>query len=120
MRIAREEGVTTLWRGAIPTMGRAMVVNAAQLASYSQAKQAILQSGESCRSILAVSIRRRSVNTLSIFYKSHRDKKSRVALKFYFKVMAPGWLLYLYFLKYVFDMTSSYPKPSFSRVPLRS
>ena len=48
-RIAREEGVTTLWRGAIPTMGRAMVVNAAQLASYSQAKQAILQSGESPR-----------------------------------------------------------------------
>ena len=46
IRIAREEGVTTLWRGAIPTMGRAMVVNAAQLASYSQAKQAILQSGE--------------------------------------------------------------------------
>jgi len=44
-RIAREEGVTTLWRGCIPTMGRAMVVNAAQLASYSQAKQAILQTG---------------------------------------------------------------------------
>ncbi len=45
-RIAREEGVLTLWRGAIPTMGRAMVVNAAQLASYSQAKQAILQTGK--------------------------------------------------------------------------
>ena len=55
-RIAREEGVTTLWRGAIPTMGRAMVVNAAQLASYSQAKQAILQSGESS---LAVGVRTR-------------------------------------------------------------
>merc|ERR1711878_196372 len=41
-RIARDEGVVTLWRGAIPTMGRAMVVNAAQLASYSQAKQFIL------------------------------------------------------------------------------
>lgn len=38
-RIAREEGLFTLWRGTIPTMGRAMVVNAAQLASYSQAKQ---------------------------------------------------------------------------------
>lgn len=35
-RIVKEEGVATLWRGAIPTMGRAMVVNAAQLASYSQ------------------------------------------------------------------------------------
>nr|XP_045605871.1 mitochondrial 2-oxoglutarate/malate carrier protein-like isoform X1 [Procambarus clarkii] len=44
-RITREEGVLTLWRGAIPTMGRAMVVNAAQLASYSQAKQALIQSG---------------------------------------------------------------------------
>jgi len=36
-----------MWRGAIPTMGRAMVVNAAQLASYSQAKQLILQTGTS-------------------------------------------------------------------------
>ena len=44
-RIARTEGLLTLWRGALPTMGRAMVVNAAQLASYSQAKQLILQTG---------------------------------------------------------------------------
>ncbi|XP_053597835.1 mitochondrial 2-oxoglutarate/malate carrier protein [Microplitis demolitor] len=44
-RITREEGVLTLWRGAIPTMGRAMVVNAAQLASYSQAKEALLDTG---------------------------------------------------------------------------
>ncbi|XP_076358006.1 mitochondrial 2-oxoglutarate/malate carrier protein-like isoform X1 [Tachypleus tridentatus] len=42
IRITREEGVLTLWRGCIPTIGRAMVVNAAQLASYSQAKQFIL------------------------------------------------------------------------------
>lgn len=35
-RIVKEEGVTTLWRGAVATIGRAMVVNAAQLASYSQ------------------------------------------------------------------------------------
>lgn len=41
-RITSQEGVLTLWRGAIPTMGRAMVVNAAQLASYSQAKQFLL------------------------------------------------------------------------------
>jgi len=45
LRISREEGVTGLWRGAVPTMGRAVVVNAAQLASYSQAKQALLNSG---------------------------------------------------------------------------
>ncbi|XP_036323351.1 LOW QUALITY PROTEIN: mitochondrial 2-oxoglutarate/malate carrier protein [Rhagoletis pomonella] len=37
-RITREEGVTALWRGSIPTMGRAMVVNMTQLASYSQFK----------------------------------------------------------------------------------
>ena len=46
IRIFREEGLFTLWRGATPTMGRAMVVNAAQLASYSQAKQFILQTGK--------------------------------------------------------------------------
>lgn len=44
-RITKEEGVVTLWRGAIPTMGRAMVVNAAQLASYSQAKQGLVSTG---------------------------------------------------------------------------
>merc|ERR1712080_636182 len=44
-RIYKEEGVATLWRGATPTMARAMVVNAAQLASYSQAKQFIMGTG---------------------------------------------------------------------------
>ncbi|CAG2101769.1 unnamed protein product [Medioppia subpectinata] len=42
IRITREEGVLTLWRGCIPTIGRAIVVNAAQLASYSQAKQILV------------------------------------------------------------------------------
>ncbi|CAH8833700.1 unnamed protein product [Trichobilharzia szidati] len=45
IRITREEGLLTLWRGAIPTMGRAAVVNGAQLATYSQAKQKILETG---------------------------------------------------------------------------
>ncbi|CAI2738454.1 unnamed protein product, partial [Dicrocoelium dendriticum] len=45
IRIFREEGLTALWRGAVPTMGRAAVVNGAQLASYSQTKQQILDSG---------------------------------------------------------------------------
>ncbi|XP_017784992.1 PREDICTED: mitochondrial 2-oxoglutarate/malate carrier protein [Nicrophorus vespilloides] len=45
MRISKEEGVINLWRGAVPTMGRAMVVNAAQLASYTQAKEYLLSSG---------------------------------------------------------------------------
>ncbi|KAL8574781.1 hypothetical protein ACOMHN_035324 [Nucella lapillus] len=44
-RIVKEEGVVTLWRGCIPTVGRAMVVNAAQLASYSQAKQMLINTG---------------------------------------------------------------------------
>jgi len=44
-RIAREEGVLALWRGSTPTIARAMVVNAAQLATYSQAKQTILATG---------------------------------------------------------------------------
>uniref|UniRef100_G3N830 Mitochondrial 2-oxoglutarate/malate carrier protein n=1 Tax=Gasterosteus aculeatus aculeatus TaxID=481459 RepID=G3N830_GASAC len=42
-RITREEGVTII--GCVPTMARAVVVNAAQLASYSQTKQALLDSG---------------------------------------------------------------------------
>jgi len=38
-RIVREEGVLTLWSGATPTIARAIVVNAAQLGTYSQAKE---------------------------------------------------------------------------------
>ncbi|XP_026748328.2 mitochondrial 2-oxoglutarate/malate carrier protein-like [Galleria mellonella] len=41
-RIVREEGVTALWRGAVPTVTRAMVVNAAQLGTYSQARELLL------------------------------------------------------------------------------
>ncbi|KAG6799781.1 mitochondrial 2-oxoglutarate/malate carrier protein [Apis mellifera caucasica] len=44
-RIAKEEGFLALWRGTVPTMGRAMVVNAAQLASYSQSKETLLNTG---------------------------------------------------------------------------
>nr|CDJ94199.1 Mitochondrial substrate solute carrier domain containing protein [Haemonchus contortus] len=42
IRVIREEGFFTLFRGCTPTVVRAMVVNAAQLATYSQAKQMIL------------------------------------------------------------------------------
>ncbi|CAH1131770.1 unnamed protein product [Ceutorhynchus assimilis] len=45
IRMAREEGLPTWFKGAVPTMGRAMVVNAAQLATYSQAKQNLKETG---------------------------------------------------------------------------
>lgn len=45
MKISRQEGVSNLWRGAIPTMSRSMVVNGAQLASYSQTKEILLETG---------------------------------------------------------------------------
>lgn len=44
-RVSREEGVATLWRGTLPTVGRAMVINVAQLASYDQAKEMIISTG---------------------------------------------------------------------------
>jgi len=37
-RIAREEGIKTYWRGATPTVTRAVVVCVTQLTSYDQAK----------------------------------------------------------------------------------
>lgn len=44
-RIFNEEGLLALWRGTIPTMGRAIVVNAAQLSSYAQSKEMLLETG---------------------------------------------------------------------------
>lgn len=41
-RITAEEGVASLWRGCSPTVIRAMVVNAAQLATYSHTKFLLL------------------------------------------------------------------------------
>lgn len=46
IRVVREEGVLTLWRGCTPTVIRAMVVNAAQLATYSQAKQQLIAAAD--------------------------------------------------------------------------
>ncbi|XP_076634508.1 mitochondrial 2-oxoglutarate/malate carrier protein [Colletes latitarsis] len=37
-KIAKDEGITTLWRGSVATMGRAVVVNVSQLATYSEIK----------------------------------------------------------------------------------
>lgn len=44
-RIVREEGVRALWTGCTPTIGRSMLVNMCQLASYSQAKQHLMATG---------------------------------------------------------------------------
>lgn len=52
VRIVKEEGMVTLWRGCIPTMGRAAVVNAAQLSSYTQAKTLLVRSGHFQEGIL--------------------------------------------------------------------
>lgn len=41
--IAKEEGVLSLWRGCLPTVNRAMIVTASQLAVYDQAKLEIRQ-----------------------------------------------------------------------------
>ena len=43
VRITGEEGVGALWRGCGPTVVRAMVVNGAELGTYSQAKQFLLE-----------------------------------------------------------------------------
>ncbi len=40
-RVVREEGILTLWRGCGPTIGRAIVLNIAQLMSNDLAKDAL-------------------------------------------------------------------------------
>ncbi|CAJ1940237.1 unnamed protein product [Sphenostylis stenocarpa] len=44
-RMAKDEGVTSLWRGSSLTVNRAMIVTASQLASYDQFKEMILEKG---------------------------------------------------------------------------
>jgi len=39
IRIVKEEGVTTLWRGSLPTIVRAMAMNCGMLATYDEAKE---------------------------------------------------------------------------------
>jgi solute carrier family 25 oxoglutarate transporter 11 len=40
-RITKEEGVTNLWRGALPTMSRAISLNVAMLVSYDTVKESL-------------------------------------------------------------------------------
>ncbi|KAK1315291.1 Mitochondrial uncoupling protein 4 [Acorus calamus] len=44
-RMARQEGVLSLWRGSSLTVHRAMVVTASQLVTYDQAKEALVNGG---------------------------------------------------------------------------
>ncbi|KAJ1442154.1 Mitochondrial carrier protein [Sesbania bispinosa] len=44
-RMAKDEGVTSLWRGSSLTVYRAMLVTASQLASYDEFKEMILEKG---------------------------------------------------------------------------
>lgn len=44
-RMAKQEGVTSLWRGSSMTVNRAMLVTASQLASYDQFKEMIISNG---------------------------------------------------------------------------
>ncbi|XP_068082625.1 mitochondrial 2-oxoglutarate/malate carrier protein-like [Anabrus simplex] len=43
IRIVREEGVLAMWTGVLPTIGRAMVVNAVQLSTYSTVKEQLIK-----------------------------------------------------------------------------
>ena len=45
LRVTREEGVSTLWRGVMPTVTRGMVVSCVQLGSYDQAKESLTSVG---------------------------------------------------------------------------
>jgi solute carrier family 25 uncoupling protein 27 len=44
-KIVRAEGVAGLWRGVLPNVQRAFLVNMGELACYDQAKRAIVECG---------------------------------------------------------------------------
>jgi len=50
-RITKEEGVLTMWRGCSPTIVRAVILNAAQLAGYSKSKELLFSTGYFSESI---------------------------------------------------------------------
>jgi solute carrier family 25 oxoglutarate transporter 11 len=40
--ITKNEGITALWKGAVPTMSRAISLNMAMMVSYEEAKERIV------------------------------------------------------------------------------
>ncbi|KAK2582290.1 hypothetical protein KPH14_004632 [Odynerus spinipes] len=56
MTISKNEGVKTLWRGVVPTMGRAAIVNGAQLGTYSRTKYALIDTDNALTQFLAANV----------------------------------------------------------------
>ncbi|KOB64128.1 putative Mitochondrial 2-oxoglutarate/malate carrier protein, partial [Operophtera brumata] len=67
MRIVREEGVLKLWRGATPTVCRAMVVNAAQLSTYSQVCHIIQNAAKGTSQVAVVTSLLKTEGVLSLW-----------------------------------------------------
>lgn len=67
-RIAKEEGWKTFWRGATPTVLRAMVVNTTQIATYDQVKQMYLQYTNWFKNEKSVYLHFASSLTAGLFY----------------------------------------------------
>ena len=42
-RIVKEEGITTLWRGSIPTISRSCIITASQFSIYDQTKESLIK-----------------------------------------------------------------------------
>ena len=64
-RIVSDEGVLGLWRGATPTVIRAMVLNLAMLATYDEAKEQILKILDSKEETLNVRMASSAISGIS-------------------------------------------------------
>jgi solute carrier family 25 oxoglutarate transporter 11 len=55
-RISQEDGILGLWRGATPTVIRAVVLNLAMLASYDEVKEMVLEKFEAKQETLEIRV----------------------------------------------------------------